>query len=70
MVFVIGDLTAVDRLTSAGSGSLFDETSIFDPVVPALGSGTFYLVRLGGDCASPSWQTTVGVEPERDAVLP
>ena len=70
VVFVIGDLTAVDTLAVTDSGTLLDETSIFDPVVPSPGFGAFYLVRLGGDCSMASWQTTVGVEPERDLFLP
>ncbi len=70
VVFVIGDLTAVDTLAVLESGTLLDETSIFDPVVPSPGFGAFYLVRLGGDCSVASWQTTVGVEPERDVFLP
>ncbi len=70
MVFVIGDLTTVDTLAVTDSGTLLDETSIVDPVVPSPGSGAFYLVRLGGDCSMASWQTTVGVEHERDLFLP
>ena len=70
VVFVIGDLAAVDTLAVTDSGSLLDETSIFDPAVPAPGSGSFYLVKLGGDCSLASWQTTVDVEPERDVFLP
>ncbi len=38
---------------------------------PAPGEGWFYLVRLGsGVCSQPSWQTSLGAEPQRDVDLP
>jgi hypothetical protein len=37
---------------------------------PLPGEGWTFLVRLGSGCAQPSWQTSLGAEPERDLVLP
>lgn len=34
--------------------------------VPASGSGFYYLIKLGGDCTTASWQSSLGVEPGRD----
>ena len=50
----------VDTLTLA--------TSLTDLETPPLASGFWYLVRP--DCPMGSWQSTVGVEPERDEALP
>ena len=69
--FVTGDLAGVSAYTVSSSGSALDATSISAAGdSPAPGTGFYYLVRLGGDCAAGSWQTIVGVEPVRDLALP
>ncbi len=69
--FVSGDLLGVASYPVSRSGSALGATSISTAVdEPASGAGFYYLVKLGGDCAAGSWQTSEGSEPGRDAVLP
>jgi hypothetical protein len=44
-------------------------TSFVDAVVPAAGSGSWYLVKPAG-CGPTSWQTLLGAQPGRDASIP
>jgi hypothetical protein len=68
-LWVRGPLQQVDSyavdLVGAASGTSFE-----DLTSPAVGERFYYLVRLDGDCAAPSWQTTLGGESGRDASLP
>ncbi len=69
--FVSGNLLAVSSYPVGRSGFAFGATSISaNPDQPTSGAGFYYLVRLGGDCAAGSWQTSEGAEPVRDAALP
>jgi len=66
--FVKGDLTDVATygVTSGGAAAFATSISTFDDNPPP-GTGFYYLIRLAGDCMTPSWQTTLGAEPGRDA---
>jgi amidohydrolase family protein len=68
--FVRGDLSSMSTYLVDLSGDLANATALTDATMPALGSGFFYLVRPAGGCLAGSWQSTVGAEPGRDAVLP
>ncbi|HEV8700818.1 MAG TPA: lamin tail domain-containing protein [Candidatus Polarisedimenticolia bacterium] len=68
--FVRGDLGSVSGYPVDRVGELSHATSLTDATSPAAGSGFYYLVRPGGTCLVGSWQTILGAEPGRDAVLP
>ncbi len=68
--FIRGDLAEVSTYG-------FDLSSVRGPVnairvsdVPAPGAGFYYLVAVAGDCDARTWQTSPGVEPQRDSALP
>ena len=63
-----GDLTLVGTYTVNVVEMLPLGTSFEDLSAPGSDEGFFYLVRP--DCAVGSWQTSLGAEPGRDAVLP
>jgi len=51
-------------LTILGAANTFT-----DPAVPIPGGGFWYLIKAGG-CTQTSWQSTLGLEPGRDASIP
>ena len=67
--WVRGPLASVDVLATDASGSLVDASSLTDVSQPAAGAGLYYL--FAPDCPGRSYQSSVGVEPQRDlAALP
>jgi uncharacterized repeat protein (TIGR01451 family) len=68
--YVRGDLSAVSSYATNAGGSLVDATTLMDTATPPVGAGFYYLLKPGGSCTVPSWQTIVGTEPGRDTELP
>ena len=69
--WVRGDLAFVSSYAINAGTSLTTATSLTDSTVPSpSGAALYYLFRLSGSCAVPSWQTVVGSEAARDATLP
>jgi hypothetical protein len=68
--YVRGDLGSMSGYPVDVSGDLSNATSLTDGVLPAVGSGFYYLVRPAGSCLAGSWQSSPGAEPGRDAALP
>lgn len=67
--YVRGPLNMVSAYVTDLFASVYG-TSFTDTTIPSAGQGFYYVVRLGGDCTAPSWQTTLGSEPGRDEHLP
>ena len=70
VAYVMGDLSQISTYTVLSGGvapfSIFLSTFGDEP---APGTGFWYLMRLAGDCMNPSWQTSLGAEPGRDAAM-
>ena len=67
-VYASGELALVSSYTVDLVQTLPLGTSFVDFSVPATSQGFFYLVKP--DCGVGSWQSILGAEPGRDAVLP
>ncbi len=65
-----GDLSLVDVYGTNVNGDLTAADSLTDAELPVVGSGFYYLLRLGGECTVGSWQTRHGGQPGRDGSLP
>lgn len=64
-----GDLTGVASYVVIGRSSLFAVNSIsIGGDNPPPGGGFYYVVRRGGTCGS--WQSSLGLETDRDVVIP
>ncbi len=70
VAFARGELDQVDAYGTNDVGELTGTDSLFDDEIPMVGSGFYYVVRLGGECTVSSWQTRLGGEPGRDEALP
>jgi FG-GAP-like repeat len=68
VVYVRGALSGVSVYGFDSMDSLPLASGLSDLTLPGAGLGFYYLVRP--DCPVGSWQTTVGAEAARDAVLP
>jgi hypothetical protein len=68
IVYVKGNLANVATYENDLVESLALTDSLTDSSEPVSGSGFYYLVRP--DCPVGSWQSSLGVEPGRDAALP
>jgi len=68
VIYVRGALGTVGTYTFDTMQALVGATSLQDLSIPAPGDGLYYLVRA--DLPLASWQSSLGVEPGRDAMLP
>jgi subtilisin family serine protease len=68
--WVRGNLAFLRFYATNGGGTKRLADSVTDRATPAVGQGFFYLVKLGGMCEGGSWQTVLGEESLRDALLP
>ena len=67
--FMRGDLALVGGYDQQLIGAVFGD-SFTDSSSPLPSTGYYYLVKPGPGCAVGSWQTVLGVEPDRDLALP
>jgi hypothetical protein len=67
--FMRGDLALVGGYDQQLIGAVFGD-SFTDTSSPLPSTGYYYLVKPGPGCAVGSWQTVLGVEPDRDLILP
>jgi len=68
VVYVRGPLGAVGTYGYEIRLTLPLTQTLVDSSVPATGAAFYYLVKP--DCAVGSWQSTLGMEPGRDAAIP
>jgi hypothetical protein len=68
VVWVAGELSLVSSYAFDRFGTLPPGTTLVDATAPGGGSGFYYLIKP--DCPVGSWQSTLGAEPGRDALLP
>ncbi len=68
--WIRGSLAEVSSYDVDQTGTLAGTTTLSASASPAPGNGHYYLLRLAGSCAVRSWQSSLGVEPERDTHLP
>lgn len=68
VLHIRGPLAGVGSYTVDSGGSSTQTVKLEDLTQPASGTGYYYLVRP--DCPAGSWQSSIGVEPTRDDLLP
>ena len=68
VVYVRGPLSSVKTYGYEILLTLPLTQTLVDSSVPAAGAAFYYLVKP--DCALGSWQSTLGMEPGRDAAIP